>query len=118
VRVVHWLVTAPLALVVVVFAVSNRDAVTVTFWPLPVRLDAPLYLVVLVALLAGFLFGELVAWINGARARRAARERARRIEALERELAAVQAQFVGTAAPARPGAEPIRALAPPGKVSA
>jgi uncharacterized integral membrane protein len=90
-RLVHWLVTLPAAIVLVVFAVSNREAVTVAFWPLPARLGAPLYLVVLLALLAGFLVGEFVAWINARRARRLARERARRIEALERELAATQA---------------------------
>lgn len=99
-RLVHWVVTLPVALVVVLFAVSNRESVTVTVWPLPVRLEAPLYLVVLLALLAGFLVGELVAWINGARARRLARERARRIEALERELAATQARL-SAAPPAR-----------------
>ncbi len=92
-KLVHWLVTAPLALLLVVFAVSNRESVTVTLWPLPVVLDAPLYLVVLLVLLIGFLVGQLVAWINGRHWRREARRRARRIEALERELAATQAQL-------------------------
>lgn len=92
-KLVHWLVTAPLALLLVVFAVSNRESVTVTLWPLPATLDAPLYLVVLLVLLAGFLVGQLVAWINGAGWRREARRRARRIESLERELAATQAQL-------------------------
>src|SRR6185437_4624597 len=92
-RLVHWLVTLPAAAILVVFAVSNREPVTVAFWPLPARLDAPLYLVVLLALLAGFLAGEFVAWINGRRARRLARQRARRIEALESELAATQASL-------------------------
>jgi uncharacterized integral membrane protein len=95
---VHWVVTAPVAVAVVVFAVSNRDAVSVTFWPLPVLIQAPLYLVVLLALVAGFLVGELIAWINAGRARRLARERARRIEALERELAATQAQLASAPA--------------------
>ncbi len=90
---VHWLVTAPIALLLVVFAVSNRETVTVTLWPLPVMLDAPLYLIVLLVLLVGFLVGQLVAWINGGRWRREARRRSRRIEALERELAATQAQL-------------------------
>jgi lipopolysaccharide assembly protein A len=93
VRLVHWLVTLPVAVVVVLFAVSNRDGVAVTLWPLPLRLEAPLYLVVLLARVAGFLVGELVAWLNAGRARRLARERARRIEALERELSATQARL-------------------------
>ena len=56
-------------------------------------LDAPLYLVVLLAFALGFLFGELVAWLNAGRTRRQARERMRRIAALERELAATQANL-------------------------
>jgi len=93
VKLVHWLVTLPLAIILVIFAVSNREGVIVTLWPLPVTLEAPLYLVVLLALFAGFLVGELVAWINGRRWRREARRRARRIEALERELDATQAKL-------------------------
>ncbi|HEX9488650.1 MAG TPA: lipopolysaccharide assembly protein LapA domain-containing protein [Stellaceae bacterium] len=92
-KLVHWLVTLPLAIILVIFAVSNREGVIVTLWPLPVTLEAPLYLVVLLALFAGFLVGELVAWINGRRWRREARRRARRIEALERELDATQAKL-------------------------
>ena len=95
-RLVHWVVTVPVAVVVVLFAVSNRDAVAVTLWPLPVRLEAPLYLVVLLALVVGFLVGEFIAWINAGRARRLARERARRIAALEHELAATQARLSAT----------------------
>src|ERR1700722_6360225 len=81
-RLVHWVVTIPAAGVLAVFAISNRESATVAFWPLPARIEAPLYLVVLLALLVGFLVGELVAWINAGRARRLARERRRRIEAL------------------------------------
>lgn len=105
-RHLHWLVTGPVILIVVLFAVSNRQTTNVTLWPLPVSLEAPLYLVVLLAALIGFLVGELVAWINGRFWRREARAKARRIEALERELAATQAQL-GPASPPRlpvPGA--------------
>lgn len=90
-RLFHWLVTAPLAVVLIVFAVNNRDGVTLSFWPLPVTLEAPVYLIVLLCLLAGFLIGELVAWANGRRWRRQARHSARRVTELERALAA-QAQ--------------------------
>ena len=75
-----------------VFAVPNRERVDVVLWPF-LTLEAPLYLVTLLALLAGFLGGAVVAWINGRHWRRKARQRARRIEALERELSATQAQL-------------------------
>lgn len=90
-RAVHWFVTLPLTVFFVVFAISNRQPVEITFWPLPVAIETRLFLVVLLAIFVGFLIGELVAWIGGRRWRREARERTRRIEALERELAATQA---------------------------
>ncbi|HUK58360.1 MAG TPA: LapA family protein [Stellaceae bacterium] len=89
-RPVHWIVTAPAAVVAALFAVSNREHVSVGLWPLPDVLDAPLYLVVLAALVVGFLFGEFVAWLGAGQTRRLARERMRRIAALERELNAAQ----------------------------
>lgn len=106
-RLVHWVVTLPLALIVVIFAVSNRADVVVTFWPLPVTLGAPLYLVVLLALLVGFLIGEFLAWLNAGRTRRALRQSKRRIEALESELTATQAQLPQGAA-AVPPATPVQ----------
>jgi uncharacterized integral membrane protein len=99
VKVVYWVVTAVVALLLVIFAVSNRESVTVTFWPLPVLIEAPLYLIVLLATVLGFLFGELVAWIGGRRWRRDARQKRRRVEALERELAATQSQLRPAPAP-------------------
>jgi len=84
----HWLVTAPAVVILVVFAVANRAPLTLNLWPLPTTLEASVYLVVLGALLLGFLIGEAVAWINGHRWRREARRNARRIAELEAELAA------------------------------
>jgi uncharacterized integral membrane protein len=100
VKLVHWLVTAPLTLLLIDFAVSNLGRVPVSLWPFSDVALAPLWLVVLAALLVGFLFGELVAWINGRHWRREARRRARRIEALERELAATQAKLPAAEHPA------------------
>ena len=90
---VFWLVTVPVALIAIVFSVSNLDKVPVGLWPFSNVLVMPLYLVVLGALGLGFIAGEFVAWINGGRWRREARRRQRRIEALERELGATQAQL-------------------------
>lgn len=84
----HWLVTAPLLLLLVVFAVANRATATLSFWPLPFTLETRVFLMVLLPLLVGFFVGELAAWINGRSWRRAARRHAHRIEELERELAA------------------------------
>ena len=82
----HWLVTAPLALVLVIFAVSNRARVVVTLWPFPFEIDTPLFLIVLLSLLLGLLIGLLIAWLASAPRRRESRARAKRIAALEREI--------------------------------
>ena len=90
-RLVHWLVTAPVALVLVIFALSNRGTTDLNFWPFDFVLEAPTYLVVLLLLLIGFALGELVAWVMRGSHRRERRAQAKRIAALERELAACQA---------------------------
>jgi uncharacterized integral membrane protein len=86
VRLVYWLITALVALVVVVFAVSNRDMVTLTLFPLPAALDAPLYLVVIAAAVLGFIVGALAAWLGAGKHRRAARHLRRRIDRLQRDM--------------------------------
>ena len=87
-RTFRWVLIGLVALALIIFAVDNRQVVTVSLWPLPIEASAGLYLVVLLTLLAGFLLGELIAWMNGHRWRREARQKAKRIEELERELGA------------------------------
>ena len=87
-RTFRWILIGLVALALVIFAVDNRQTVTLSFWPLPIEATAGLYLVVLSILLAGFFLGEINAWMNGHRWRREARLKAKRIDELERELAA------------------------------
>ena len=85
-RFIYWSVTALIALLVIVFAVSNRAMVTLTLFPLPAALDAPLYLVVIAAIALGFLVGALVAWLGAGKHRRDARLLRQRIERLQRDV--------------------------------
>jgi uncharacterized integral membrane protein len=85
-------VLALAAVVLVLFAVSNREAVAIELWPLPDRAELPLYLLVLGMLIVGFVFGQIVAWTGGWRWRREARRSRTRIAALERELENERAQ--------------------------
>ena len=80
------------ALVLIVFAVSNRGTIALGLWPLPDAVELPLYLIILGCLLVGFLAGELAAWASGRHWRREVRRSARRIAALERELDTVRAE--------------------------
>jgi uncharacterized integral membrane protein len=95
VRIVYWLVTGLVAAVCMDFAYVNRGAVTVSLWPV-FEFDTSVYLVVLLALLVGFLIGLLVAWLWSLGPRRTARVRARRIEILERDLAEAEQRAKGT----------------------
>lgn len=92
-RAVFWLVTAIAAVVLVPFAITNRAPVSLGLWPLPFALGTPVYLLVLLTLLAGFIIGAAGAWLAGHRVRRDLRRQYRRVAALERELAATQAQL-------------------------
>jgi len=96
VRYIAWIVTIPFALLLLSFAISNRELVTLGLWPLPFRIDAPLYLVALLPLLLGVLIGGLVLWFG----RFATGLRMRR---LETRLAATQKDLEGLKARPRPG---------------
>jgi uncharacterized integral membrane protein len=92
-----WIFVLIVAIVLALFAISNRETVALGFWPAPFLVELPLYVAVLVALLLGFLIGEFAAWLAGRRRRREARRRSRRIALLEGELLATQAQLASPA---------------------
>ncbi len=89
-KVLSWLVGLPLAVIVLLFALSNRHGVTVGLWPFEDGIDLPVFLIVLLPLLAGFLAGGLVAFLKGLKHRRVARQQARRVADLERQLDAAR----------------------------
>lgn len=91
-RYLTWIVTVPVALVAILFAISNRATVTLSLWPLPFTLEAPLYLAALLALVVGFLAGGFVVWNSQRRHRRRARRSGDRVVFLEREVKEAQAR--------------------------
>ena len=80
------ILTVPLAVIVVIFALTNRQVTEVRLWPFGIELAAPLFLLVLLCALAGFLIGAAVMWFASGRSRRRHREARWRITDLEREL--------------------------------
>ncbi len=73
------LITLPLLIIVVLFAVVNSDPVPVSFWPLPYVIQLPLSAVGFVMFFLGVISGGLAVWLGGVRKRR--RERLRAAEA-------------------------------------
>ncbi|PWC30984.1 LapA family protein [Azospirillum sp. TSO35-2] len=115
-RHLSWIVTLPVALVAILFAISNRGVVTLSLWPLPFTLDAPVYLATLAALVLGFVAGGFVVWNSQRRHRSRARRESRRVLVLERELKEAQARAAAAekrlAEATRPASGPL-----PGPVS-
>ena len=99
----YWAATLAAALLLIPFALSNREPVTLRLSPLPFLVDLPLYLLVLLLLFAGFIIGAAAMWIAGRRVRRELRRRRRRVEALERELVAARSQLEDQAGTRRSG---------------
>ena len=101
-RILFRAVFLVIAISLILFAVSNRETVSVGFWPLPFLADLPLYLLCFLSLLLGALIGVAAAWIAGHRNRRELSARRRPIEALERELTATQSRTENPSEPTKP----------------
>ncbi len=84
-RAISILVMAPATIILVLFAVSNRESVVLSLWPLSDGVATPLYLLVLALFALGALIGMAIAWFSGAETRRSLREARARAERAERE---------------------------------
>ena len=91
-RYLSWIVTLPLAIFVILFAISNREPVALTLWPLPFEVEMPLFLPVLAAMVAGLIAGGVIAWWSGGRHRRRARQQTSRVKILTAELETLRAR--------------------------
>ena len=78
---------------------ANREAVSVLWSPLHEKTDIALAVVILVAVISGFIWGALITWINYGPLRRAARVNNRTLTKLEKELVTVKAQTTAVSAP-------------------
>jgi hypothetical protein len=88
------LIWLPLGFLLVMFLVANRKPVAISFDPLSVDHPAvatpalPLWIWLILALLAGFFAGAAGMWMSGRPKRRRARAERRELRALKREHAA------------------------------
>lgn len=96
------LLATPFLIVLVLFALSNREAVTLKFWPTDLALVVPLSGAVLGVAAVAFLAGACIVWLSELRVRRRARRAEARAEVLRDEVRALQAQLSPPRAAARP----------------
>jgi uncharacterized integral membrane protein len=107
-KLLFWIVGVPLVLAAAFFAVDNREAVSVSFWPFADPLQVPLFVAIITPLYVGVVLGAIVAWVSGRGARSRARSEARRAAAIETECAALKARL--DAAERRAAASPAAVL--------
>ena len=79
-------------IVIVAFAVANRTPVDVSFAPLPIVIELPVYGVFLLGLVLGGLLGGIAVWLGGAGYRRQARRLRNKVWALENQVAVLNRQ--------------------------
>ena len=85
-RFINTIIAAVVALVVILFALSNREEVEIALWPLPFHVTLGVYIVVLVAVLVGFVAGVVAAWMTGGTVRRERRRLRAQVRDLEQSL--------------------------------
>lgn len=91
---IAFLCYAGLALLVITFAVANREATIFSLYPLPYEMEMPKFLFGLIMLVAGALSASLIAWLKGMRVKKQLALAQKRAQALENELAGYKSRAV------------------------
>ena len=114
-KIVSAVILVPLAAVIIIFAVANRQSVTVSFDPFSTTSPAvtlPLFVLIVVLIILGVLIGGTVAWVGQARWRRAARRLDADVRALHQELDMIRRRFTPET-PRTPDPAPYTVIPPP-----
>ncbi|MGH6683397.1 MAG: LapA family protein [Pseudolabrys sp.] len=117
-KIITAIIIVPLAMVLVAFAVANRQMVTLSFDPFSSASPAyaatlPLFLIILAVLILGVLIGGFAAWIRQGKWRRNARRLEGEVRALHVELDRKSAQDAYRGHPLSPDAPRLPVIPPP-----
>ena len=118
-KIVAAVILVPLAIVIVAFAVANRQIVTVSLDPFSsehpaTSLNLPLFVLVIGLLIVGVLIGGAASWLRHGNLRRATRRFERDIRELRSEIASLRHTPSGSASVPEAGSPPERLqLRPP-----
>jgi uncharacterized integral membrane protein len=99
-KIVAALILVPLAVVIIAFAVANRQLVTVSFDPFSANepaasLTLPLFALLIVTLIAGVIVGGVAAWLRQGKWRGTARSLERHAQALRKKIEALEGTASG-----------------------
>jgi uncharacterized integral membrane protein len=94
-KIVAALILVPLAIIIIAFAVANRQIVTVSFDPFnasepAASLTLPLFALIILVLIVGVLIGGFAAWLRQGRWRGTARSLERHVQALRKKVEALE----------------------------
>jgi uncharacterized integral membrane protein len=118
-KIVTAVIVVPLAIVIIAFALANRQAVTVSFDPFSAASPAyaaslPLFVLIFILVIVGVLIGGIAAWIRQASWRRTARRLDADVRALHQELEAMRRRAAEEEARREAGTRTaLPAVAPP-----
>ena len=118
-KIVTIVTIVPLAVVIVAFALANRQAVTVSFDPFSSASPAyaaslPLFVLIFLLVIVGVVIGGIAAWLRQAAWRRTARRLDADVRVLHQELEAMRRRAVEEDARREAAARPVLpALVPP-----
>ncbi len=87
------IITFPLLVLLILFALSNGDPVRIGLWPTDVGVIVPVSVAVMVGMAGAFLVGALFVWIGELGQRRRARRAEARVRALDQQLEALKARL-------------------------
>lgn len=112
-KIVAAVILIPLAIVIIAFAVANRQIVTVSLDPFSSEhpassLTLPLFALILVLLIAGVLIGGVAAWLRQAQWRRTGRRLKREVEELRSEVISLRRSSGNVASVPEAGNRPER----------
>ena len=85
-RLISWLIMVPAAVAVVIFALNNKEPVTLNLWPFAMVVEVQLYLLLTIVLGAGVVLGGVVSWAGAGRLRSELRKQSYTGEVARREL--------------------------------
>lgn len=112
-KIVTAIIVVPLALIIIAFAVANRQPVTVSFDPFSAASPAyavtlPLFILLFILVILGVIIGGAAAWLRQAKWRRTANRLDADVRALHQELEALRRRQTAEApvAPA-PASHPV-----------
>lgn len=92
--IIKWIVTLPLVVGAVLFALAHPQTVPLTLNPFQDPIELPLYFVALCFLGAGFFLGAIIAWVGMGTVRKDRRQYKKEIKKLTKENESLKEEVI------------------------